>query len=106
VCFQLPADDAQTMARFAGGMLEPRDFQQLRRYEAYAQLVVSGEVTEPASIRTLPLPPQSSDPQRIRESSRRRYGRPLDEVEAEIRALIEGEPDDAGPVGRRRRGQP
>lgn len=106
VCFQLPADDAQTMARFAGRMLEPRDFQQLRRYEAYAQLVVSGEVTEPASIRTLPLPPQSSDPQTIRESSRRRYGRPVDEVEAEIRTLIEGEPSDAGPVGRRRRGQP
>src|SRR5947208_12897931 len=91
VCFQLAGDDAQTMARFSGGLLEPNDFQRLRRFEAYAQLVVAGEVTDFASLRTLPLPAASSDPQAIRRLSRERYGRPVDEVEAEIRRLIEGD---------------
>ena len=90
VCFQLAADDAQTMARFSGGQLEPSDFQRLRRYEAYAQLVVGGEVTDFASLRTLPLPAPSSDPQTVRGLSRQRYGRPVDEVEAEIRQLDRG----------------
>jgi hypothetical protein len=106
VCFQLSGDDAQTMARLAGEALEAADFQRLRRYEAYAQLVVGGEVTGFASIRTLPLGPPISDPQAVREASRRRYGRPVEEVEAEIRRLVEGEPDNEAPVGRRLRERP
>ena len=103
ICFTLAADDAQTMARFASGKLEPSDFQRLRRYEAYAQLVVGGEVTDFASLRTLPLPPPTSDPLTIRRLSRERYGRAVDEVEAEIRKLVEGDPGDDPPVGRRAR---
>jgi hypothetical protein len=106
VCFQLAGEDAQTMARFSGGLLQPVDFQRLHRYEAYAQLVVGGEITDFASIRTLPMPTPSTDPHTVREMSRRRYGRPVDEVEAEIRKLIEGDPGDESPVGRRRREQP
>lgn len=102
VCFQLAGEDAQTIARFSGGMLQPSDFQRLRRYEAYAQLVVGGEVTEFASLRTTPLPPASGDPQAIRKSSRERYGRPVDEVEAQIRRLIDGDRENDAPVGRRR----
>lgn len=105
VCFQLAADDAQTMARFAGEHLEPSDFQRLSRFEAYAQLVVGGEVVDFASIRTLQPPAPTSEPRTIRRLSRERYGRPIDEVEAEIRRLIEGDTDDEGPVGRRRRPQ-
>ncbi|MFN2471123.1 MAG: type IV secretory system conjugative DNA transfer family protein [Gaiellaceae bacterium] len=104
VCFQLAGEDAQAMARFSGGLLQPIDFQRLRRYETYVQLVVEGEVTEFASARTLPLPAPSSDSGLVRESSRRRYGRPVDEVDAEIRQLIEGEPGDER-VGRRGRQQ-
>jgi Type IV secretion-system coupling protein DNA-binding domain/TraM recognition site of TraD and TraG len=103
VCFQLATDDAQTMARFSGGALEASDFQRLPRYEAYAQLVVGGEVAKFASTRTLPLSAGLSDPSTIRQRSRERYGRPVDEVEAELRRLIEGEPEDATTVGRRRR---
>ena len=103
VCFQLAADDAQTMARFAGEKLEPSDFQRLPRFEAYAQLVVGGEVADFASLRTMPLSAPSSDPATIRRLSRERYGRPVEQVEAEIRRLVEGEPNDEGPLGRRRR---
>lgn len=105
ICFQLAADDAQTMARFSGGVLKPEDFQRLARFEAYAQLVVGGEVTQYASLRTQPLPVPTSDPGVIRELSRRCYGRPVDEVEAEILKLLEGEPEENAPVGRRRRTQ-
>jgi hypothetical protein len=106
VCFQLSGDDAQAIARLAGDLLQASDLQRLHRYEAYAQLVVGGEVTDFASIRTLPLPAPTSDPAAVREASRLRYGRPVDQVEAEIRKLLEGDPDDAGPLGRRRRSQP
>jgi hypothetical protein len=94
VCFQLAGDDAQTIARFSGGLLQPADLQRLRRFDAYAQLVVGGEVTGFASLRTLPLPAASSEPRAIRELSRQRYGRPIAEVEAEIRQLVAGESED------------
>jgi hypothetical protein len=105
VCFQLAGDDAQAMARLSGGQLEAQDFQRLPRFEAYAQLVAGGEVTEFASLRTEPLSPTSNGADTVREMSRNRYGRPVDEVEAEIRSLLEGEPEDRGAVGRRRRSE-
>jgi len=106
VCFQLPADDAQVLARFAAGNLDASDFQQLPRFEAYAQLVVGGEVTDFTSLRTLPLPPKLSDPRTLRGLSRRRYGRPAETVEREIRGLVGGDFEDDEEVGRRRRRQP
>ncbi|HZQ64973.1 MAG TPA: type IV secretory system conjugative DNA transfer family protein [Gaiellaceae bacterium] len=91
VCFQLSGEDANVFAKFSNEKLKPVDFQRLRRYEAYAQLVAGGEVMDFASIRTLPLPAATSDPQAVRESSRVHYGRPVAEVEAEIRKLVEGD---------------
>ena len=105
VCFQLSGADAQAMARFSGGLLQHSDFQRLGRYEAYAQLVVGSEVTDYASIRTLPMPSPISDPAAVREMSRLRYGRPVDEVEAEIRKLVEGDPADDDPRWKRERRQ-
>jgi hypothetical protein len=105
VCFQLAGDDAQAMARLSGGRLEAQDLQRLPRFEAYAQLVAGGEVTEFTSLRTLPLPPVAGDADVVRDASRQRYGRPVEEVEAEIRSLLEGEPEDRSAVGRRRRSE-
>lgn len=103
VCFQLAGDDAQAMARLSGGRLEVQDFQRLPRFEAYAQLVASGEVTAYTSLRTLSLAAVSTDADVVREASRQRYGRPVGEIDAEIRSLLEGEPEERGAVGRRRR---
>jgi hypothetical protein len=105
VCFQLAGDDAQTMARLSGGQLEAQDFQRLPRFAAYAQLVVGGEVTEFTSLRTMPLSRPVVDAQLVRDASRSSYGRPVDEVEAEIRRLLEGEPEQSGAVGRRPRSE-
>jgi hypothetical protein len=106
VCFQLSGDDAQAMARLSGGSLQPSDFQRLRRFEAYAQLVVGGEVADFASIRTMPMQSPISNPAAVREASRMGYGRPVDEVEAEIRKLVEGDAGEESPIGRRRRSEP
>jgi hypothetical protein len=103
VAFQTSADDAAAMARLSGGVLSSEDFQRLRRFEAYAQIVERGEIMSPVSIRTLPLSSVTGDPGALRTDSRERYGRPVAEVDAEIRKLIEGEPDPTDPVGRRRR---
>jgi hypothetical protein len=102
ICFQLAGEDAQTMARFSEGFLDAKDFQRLHRFEAYARLVVDGEVSDYASIKTMPLAPATVDAARIRLLSRTRYGRPVAEVDAEIRQLIESAGIEA-PVGRRRR---
>jgi len=102
VCFQLAAEDAQTMARFANDQLEAKDFQRLHRFEAYVQLTVNGEVLDYASVKTLPLSPRTADVGEVRERSRRRYGRPVSGVDDEIRKLLDV-PDDEAPVGRRRR---
>ena len=80
-------------------------FSACSRFEAYAQLVADGQVTDFASIRTRPLPAAVSDPGLVREASRQRYGRPVAEVEAEILRLVDPGPDDEGAVGRRRRGE-
>jgi hypothetical protein len=92
------------MAKLAGDKLEPYDFQRLRRFEAYAQIVAGGEITDFVSLRTVPLPPATVDPQAVRELSRQRYGRPVDEVDAEIRQLLEGEPESDERLGVRERG--
>jgi hypothetical protein len=90
VCFQLTGDDSGVFAKLASDKLRPLDFQRLKRFEAYAQLIASGESTGFCSIRTLPLPPGSSDPVAVRRASRERYGRPAAEVEADIRRQVEG----------------
>ena len=105
VCFQLSSEDANVFAKFANDKLKSVDFQRLRRFEAYAQLVVGGEVTNFCSIRTRPLSPATSDPETLRQASRERYGRPLAEVEAEIRELIEGDASSGEQLWRRGRGQ-
>ncbi len=105
VCFQLSGEDAQAVARLSGGALEANDLQRLPRFNAYAQVMVGGELTQYASIRTVPLDPPTNDPQLMRRQSASRYGRPVAEVDDAIRALIEGAPNNDERVGRRRRGE-
>jgi hypothetical protein len=103
VCFQLAGDDAQTMSRLSDGQLDPKDFQRLRRFEAYAQLQAGGETMEYASMRTLPLSAKTIDPGRVRAASRERYGRPAGQVDAEIRRMLDDPAGTDAPIGRRRR---
>jgi hypothetical protein len=102
VCFQLASEDAIAFARTTRD-LEAEDFQRLSRFEVYLRLVAGGEVTGFASGKTLPPSTVISDPEQVRATSRERYGRPVAEIEAEIRRLIEGDRDDSESLGRRPR---
>jgi hypothetical protein len=92
VCFQLGAKDAELLAEQLGGDILIPDLLQVPRYGAYVRLLIDGQPSRPFSMQTLPPPVMRRfDPHRmdiIRRSSRRRYARPADQVEAEIRHAI------------------
>lgn len=112
IAFQLGVDDAKEMA--AGqSVLSPEDFMALPAHHVYMKLVrdnsvqpwVSG-VTLPPLDKTAGFTP--SDPAEIRRLSREQYGRPRAEIEAEFRALLDGQNREQsaaspGSRGRRRR---
>jgi hypothetical protein len=104
VVFRLSTDDAATMARTTA-LLDTDDFQSLGRYEVYASIVADGHTTPWASGTTRPLGPPTTDPAQIRARSRGRYGVPRAEIDAQLRALLDGHGID-GVLGKRKRGQP
>jgi Type IV secretion-system coupling protein DNA-binding domain len=102
VCFQLAQEDAVQLAK-GHPELGPEDFTSLGRFQVYASLFARGAVTPYASGQTLPPSAPSGDPQRIKQLSRERYGRPLDEIEAGFAALLNSTEQSGGDLGRRRR---
>lgn len=85
--FQLGADDARALTR-SDPVLAPADLQGLPVYEAYARLMSGGTVQPWCSIRTLPLPARSNDPAQLRQRSAKRWGRSIDEIDAELNGLL------------------
>lgn len=102
VCFQLAQEDAVQMAK-GHPELGPEDFTSLGQFQVYASLFARGSVTTYASGVTLPPSAMTGDPQRIKQASRERYGRPLDEIEAGFTALLTSTEQSGGDLGRRRR---
>lgn len=102
VAFQLNAADARAMA--AGqSVIAPDDFSALPAFQVYAQLMRGNSLQPWASGVTLPPPPRTSSAGDVRARSRRQFGRPLDEIEAEFAALADAGADRSTPTGRRRR---
>ena len=102
VAWRLPNDDARILA--AGSNLDPEDFQSLGAFQAYAQLVAGGAVQPWCSIRTQPPDDPISDPQMVRAASQQRYGVPREQIEADIRQLVQRPSGDSGEtIGSRRR---
>ncbi len=82
--FQVGPQDAAVLADQLAGDVEPEDLITLPRYTAYLRLLIDGMPSRPFSMQTLPPPaihPQTQRPQRVRAVSRRRYARPVEEVE-------------------------
>jgi hypothetical protein len=106
ICFQLNAADARAMAT-GQSLIAAEDFSALPAYHIYAALLRSNSLQPWASGVTLPAPEECSDPADIRARSRARYGRPLDEIEADFAALLDQEladrTHDMAATGRRRR---
>jgi type IV secretory pathway TraG/TraD family ATPase VirD4 len=101
VAFQLGHTDAATLAKEFGPDVTPDDLGALGAFEAIAQVSAGSQVSRPVSIKTLPPPPVTSQAETVRAVSRQRYGRPVAEVEAELRARSERQP--AGAIKRTRR---
>ncbi len=87
ICFRLADEDARLMATPGSG-LAPEDFADLDAYNFFAQLIARGAVQPWCSGRSLPASDPISDPDLIRAASRRRYGQPRDDIEAELRSLV------------------
>jgi len=107
VCFHLADEDARTIATKGSG-LDAEDFTNLGAYEFYARLVARSAIQPWCSGRSLPPALATSDPQNVRDASRRAYAQPRAEVEAEIRNLtqrtLRNDQSDFGP--HRRSGKP
>lgn len=103
ICFQLAPRDARLMAS-GQSVLDAEDFISLPAFHIYAALVRGGQVMPWASGKAIPKPAVTSNPDDIRTRSRRQYGRPLDDIEADFASLIgTPNPSESGPAGRRRR---
>jgi hypothetical protein len=61
------------------------DIVRLGRYEVYASLVADGGATPFASGRTLPLPPATSSPKKVRAKSAANYGVPAKNTDTRLR---------------------
>lgn len=95
VVFQADESDAGVLARGFQPELEAADLVGLGRYEVAVRMAVDGAVSRPFTGRTVPLPEpvrRSGGP--LRELSRKRYGSPREEVEADLRERLG---DAAGP---------
>lgn len=102
VVFQAAHADAAILAKELGPDVSPDDLGALGAFEAVAQVASGSRVSPPVTIRTAPAPPPVGEAARIRSLSRRRYGRPAEQVEREVRARAERQPA-AAAVKRRRR---
>jgi hypothetical protein len=102
VAFRLANEDARLIA--AGSDLDPEDFQSLGAFQCYVQLVSGGAVRPWCSACTRLPDRTTSDPERIRASSRAQFGIDRDEVESDIRRLVypprKIRDDDIGPQRR------
>lgn len=90
IMFNLSSDDAMVMAREFGALVSPHDFQSLRQYEAIAKVVTDEGVSQPFSMKTYPPTQPTADVAWLREESRRKYGKPVDQVRQEIKARRRG----------------
>ncbi len=106
ICFRLGQDDGSVLAR-AGRGVTSEDFAGLGRYEAYVNLLTSGERTPWASVRMRPPQEALRRAEKARERSGCRYGQDAVAVESALAALLaepgSGRPSGA-PLGRRPRG--
>ncbi|MFT4011301.1 MAG: type IV secretion system DNA-binding domain-containing protein [Nocardioidaceae bacterium] len=99
ITFRLSPQDAKDVAATTNGQLTAQDFSDLPAYTAQASLQVRGERLPWCTIRTRPLPPPTQSAEHVRAMSRANYGRPIEEVEAELQTLAGFGPTNQGDTG-------
>ncbi len=93
VAFRVGQDDAQFLEQQFQPVFTANDLMNIPNRQAYARILAGGTPTKPFSIAT--NAPQAPDPARVAayiEESYARYGRPREEIEAEIRARYAQDP--------------
>ncbi len=84
IVFQTTADDARVFTREFGRQVDEHDFMNLGKYEVICRLVTGDGVSAPVTGTTRPPVARTGLAQEVRALSRKRYGRPVATVEAEI----------------------
>ncbi len=90
ISFRVSADDAPVLVKQFEPTFEASDLLQLNNRHFVISMIINGEKVPAFSATTLSIPPTPADNfDRIINHSRREFGRPRAEVEAEIRETIE-----------------
>jgi len=85
MCFRVGTEDADFLEKQFAPIFTKIDLVNIPNYNLYLKLLIDGYVSDPFNIRT--LPPKPSDfylAEKIKELSALKYGKPLEEIEAEI----------------------
>ncbi|MEU5046847.1 type IV secretory system conjugative DNA transfer family protein [Streptomyces griseorubiginosus] len=106
VVFQTSADEARSFARQFGRSVTDEDFMNQRRFEVLMRLATEDGVSVPVTGVTLPPVDPTGFDDEVRRWSRRTYGRPVAEVEAEIKQRRGQQPAASSPTRRPRFGGP
>lgn len=90
ICFRVSAEDAPILDKQFEPTFDASDLLQLNNRHFVISMIINGEKVPAFSATTLSIPATPKDNfSAIIEYSRVRYGRPREEVEAEIKATIE-----------------
>lgn len=91
ISFRVGSEDAELLRKEFSGVVSERDLLGLPNWHTYIRLQSNGMVNAPFDMRTFPSPvvDQPDPTDRIKQASRRRYGRDKDEVDAEIAKMLE-----------------
>lgn len=85
VAFRVGAQDAATLVKQFEPVFTEQDLVNIDNFNAYVKLLVHGETTKPFNIKTNRAPKgEASLVESLKQASAATYGRPRDEVEADI----------------------
>lgn len=87
--FRIGAEDAEFVEKQYAPIFSAHDLANIDNLNAYFRPLINGMTTSPFNIKSYPFPPVKGDESlaaSIKELSRLKYGRPREEIEAEIHA--------------------
>ena len=100
VVFQTGADDARAFAREFGRRVDDQDFMNLGQYEVLAKLAGTEGMSQPVSGISRPPYKSTGVAEQVQALSRKKYGRRVEDVHAEIEARHR--PKNSGPPNKRK----
>jgi hypothetical protein len=88
ITFRIGVEDAEVMAKEFAPVFNEFDLVNIERFNAYIKVLIKGTGSKPFNMATYALPKATKEQEElaksIRQLSRLKYGRPREEVEAEI----------------------